>query len=234
MEKASAMRIAMVLFPRLTQLDLTGPFEVMARMPESEVALLSHDLIPVVSDRGLALTPTTTFDDCRETDILFVPGGPGQLEAMGDTDLLAAVRRLGEGAQWITSVCTGSLVLGAAGLLRGKRATTHWTALDLLALLGAEPVAERVVVDGNVVTGAGVSAGIDFALRLAALVHGEEAARRIQLQIEYDPAPHLDCGAPDKASPETLAHLRQAASELTAKRREVARAIGRERLGLDV
>jgi cyclohexyl-isocyanide hydratase len=219
-------RIAMVLFQRLTQLDLTGPFEVLSRMPNARVDLLWHRQEPVVSDRGLALTPTGTFADYGAADLLFIPGGPGQLDAMEDEALLAFVRRVGGDARWITSVCTGSLVLAAAGLLAGKRATTHWTVLDQLALLGAVPVAERVVVDGNVITGAGVSAGLDFALTVVATLHDEETARRIQLQIEYDPEPPFAAGSPAKAGDATTAALREAASELTARRRRVAERLG--------
>lgn len=231
MAETAKIRIAMVLFPRLTQLDLTGPYEVLARLPETEVDLLHHDLEPVPSDRGLVLTPTATFDSYGAPDILFVPGGPGQLAAMRDEALIGFLRRAGEHAQYVTSVCTGSLLLGAAGLLVGRRATTHWSVLEQLALLGAEPVRERVVIDGNLVTGAGVSAGLDFALALAAELQGEEVAERIQLQIEYDPAPPFRSGSPATARPEILTALREAAAPLTAERAEVATAIGR-RLGV--
>ena len=222
----------MVLFANLTQLDLTGPFEVLARMPGAKVDLVWHRMEPVATDRGLVLTPTATFDGYGTPDILFIPGGPGQLPAMEDGDLLAFVRRAGAAAKYITSVCTGSLVLGAAGLLQGKRATTHWTVHEQLALLGAIPVKERVVVDGNVITGAGVTSGIDFGLTVAAELHGDEVARRIQLQIEYDPAPPFEAGSPDKAGDETAGFMRQAAAELTAKRAEVARRIGHD-LGVE-
>jgi len=233
MSDAAETRIAMVLFPNLTQLDLTGPYEVLSRLPGAKVDLLHHKLEPVASDRGFVLTPTATFAGyALPADILFVPGGPGQLAAMEDAPLLDFVRRAGQAARYVTSVCTGSLVLGAAGLLLGKRATTHWAVLEQLALLGAEPVKERVVVDGNTVTGAGVSAGLDFALALAAELAGREAAERIQLMIEYDPAPPFRAGAPETAPAAVLAGLRQAMGELVAKRAEVAARIGRETLGL--
>ena len=221
-------RIAMVLFPRLTQLDLTGPFEALARMPGSKVDLLWHRLEPIHTDRGLILTPTATFADyALPTDMLFIPGGPGQLEAMQDEALLDFVRRAGGSAKFITSVCTGSLVLGAAGLLKGRRATTHWSVVDQLALLGATPVRERVVKDGNVITGAGVSAGLDFALSVVAELHGDRVAREIQLQTEYDPAPPFDAGSPAKAGPEIEATLRERAAGLIAKRLEVTTRIGK-------
>ena len=235
-QENSETRIAMVLFQNLTQLDLTGPFEVLSRIPGAVIDLVWHRLEPVASDRGLLLMPTETFAGYLEAqgapDLLFVPGGPGQLPAMEDPELLAFVAQAGAGAEYITSVCTGSLVLAAAGLLIGKRATTHWTVHDQLALLGAVPVSERVVIDGNVITGAGVSAGLDFALTVAAELQGAEVARRIQLQIEYDPEPPFDSGSPEKASAETHGFLRQAAAELTAKRHAVAARIGREKLGL--
>ena len=227
MPDSAACRIGMVLFPRLTQLDLTGPLEVLARMPGAEVDLLWHRLEPVAADRGLVLTPTATFEAYGTPDILFVPGGPGQLSAMEDAGLVGFVRRAGQAARLVTSVCTGALILGAAGLLVGRRATTHWTVVDQLALLGAEPVRERVVVDGNVVTGAGVSAGIDFALTVAAQLHGESLAREIQLQIEYDPQPPFDSGSVRTAAPELVERLIRAAAGLIERRRAVAERIGR-------
>lgn len=227
MPDTAACRIGMVLFPRLTQLDLTGPFEVLVRMPGAQVDLLWHRIEPVVTDRGLILTPTATFDGYGTPDILFIPGGPGQLAAMDDAALVGFVRRAGRAARLVTSVCTGALILGAAGLLVGRRATTHWTVVDQLALLGAEPVRERVVIDGNVITGAGVSAGIDFALTVAAQLHGEQLAREIQLQIEYDPQPPFDSGSVASAAPELVERLTRGAAELIDRRRAVAERIGR-------
>ncbi len=194
-----AWHIGMLIFPRMTQLDLTGPYEVLARAPNAKVDLVARTLDPVASDRGLQIVPTATYDDCPQLDVIVVPGGPGQQELMEDEAALGFLRKQAAGAKYVTSVCTGSLVLGAAGLLKGKRATSHWGALEHLKLLGAVPVSERVVMDGNVVTGAGVTSGIEFALRLAAILEGEEAARDIQLQIEYDPAPPFDCGSPKTA-----------------------------------
>ena len=211
-------RIAMVVYPNLTQLDLTGPFEVLSRMPGAVVDLVGLTLEPVASDRGLVLTPTTTFADSPPPDILFVPGGPGQIEAMEDQALIDFLRRAGAAAKLVTSVCTGSLLLGAAGLLQGRRATCHWISLDKLALLGATPVKERVVEDANVITAAGVSSGIDFALIVAARLHGREVAEKIQLFIEYDPQPPFDAGSADKVDAAILADVRDAASGMLERR----------------
>lgn len=213
----------MVLFQQLTQLDLTGPHEVLAAMPGAEVDLLWHRIEPVVGNRGLTLTPTATFAAYQAADLLFVPGGPGHVDAMEDEALLAFVRRIASGARLITSVCTGSFVLAAAGLLRGRRATSHWAALEQLALFGAHPVPQRVVEDGDVITGAGVTSGIDFGLTVVARLHGEVEARRIQLQLEYDPAPPFDGGSIAKADPALVARLRAAQAERAARREALAR-----------
>jgi cyclohexyl-isocyanide hydratase len=149
-------RIGMLIFPRLTQLDMTGPYEVLARLPDTKVELVARTMEPVTTDRGMQIVPTVTYETCPPLDVVMVPGGPGQQDLMEDEEALAFLRKQAAGAQFITSVCTGSLVLAAADLLKGKRATCHWAAIDNLALMGAIPVRERVVVDGNVVTGAGV------------------------------------------------------------------------------
>src|ERR1700691_3418909 len=196
---ASDRLIGMLIFPRLTQLDMTGPYEVLPRLPNTKVELIAHTLDPVQTDRGMMIVPTMTYADCPQLDIIMVPGGPGQQDLMEDGTVLEFLRLQARGAKYVTSVCTGSLVLGAAGLLKGKRATCHWAALEHLEALGAIPVSERVVVDGNIVTGAGVAAGLDFGLALAAALDGEEVAREIQLQIEYDPAPPFNSGAPRTA-----------------------------------
>lgn len=228
----SERTIGMLLFPRLTQLDLTGPYEVLARLPNTRVHLVAHALAPVETDRGLTIMPTTTFATCPPLDVIVVPGGPGQQGLMDDEPVLEFLRQQSRRAAYTTSVCTGSLVLGAAGLLRGKRATSHWAALEHLPLLGAVPVKEKVVVDGNIVTGAGVTSGIDFALSLAAILEGEQVAREIQLQIEYDPAPPFRSGSPDTASPETMATLRARMAKLNEERRTKALAAGRK-LGIE-
>ncbi len=221
-------RIGMLIFPRLTQLDMTGPYEVLARLPNTKVDLVAATLDPVTTDRGMQIVPTVTYDTCPPLDVVMVPGGPGQQDLMEDEAALSFLRRQAAGAKFVTSVCTGSLVLAAAGLLAGKRATCHWAALEHLKALGAIPISERVVVDGNVVTGAGVASGIDFALSLAAILEGEAVAREIQLQIEYDPAPPFNSGSPKTAKPETLAALKTKLTTLNEARRAVAARVGRK------
>ena len=224
-------QIGMLLFPRLTQLDMTGPYEVLARLPNAKVQLIARSLDPVMTDRGMAIVPTMTFAACPQLDVIMVPGGPGQQDLMEDAMVLEFLRNQARGAKYVTSVCTGSLVLGAAGLLEGKRATCHWAAIENLKALGAIPVSERVVVDGTIVTAAGVASGIDFALTLAAILEGEAAAREIQLQIEYDPAPPFNSGSPRTASPDIVEKLRGRLAPLNDERRTVAERVGR-RLGV--
>jgi cyclohexyl-isocyanide hydratase len=202
------MRVAMLLFPDLTQLDLTGPHEVLARMPGARIELVAANRAPVVSETKLAIVPTATFDDIAEAELLFVPGGRGQIAATRDEATLAWLRRVAAKARFVTSACTGALLLGAAGLLRGYRATTHWAYLDLLPLVGAEPVDDRVVIDRNRITAAGVTAGIDGALAIAAEVCGSDLAARIALNLEYDPKPAFP-GHPRSASPELVAETRE-------------------------
>ena len=207
------MIIGMVLFPRLTLLDLAGPYEVFARIPDARVRLAAATLDPVRTDQGMEVLPDTPFEDAPQFDVLFVPGGPGQYYRMEDRVFLDFLRKQAQEAQWITSVCTGALLLGAAGLLRGYQATTHWMSMDLLELLGAKPVPERVVVDRNRITGAGVTAGIDVALVIAARTGSDDLAREIQLNIEYDPHPPFHSGSPRTAEPalvERVAESRRA------------------------
>lgn len=201
------MRIGFVLFPNLTQLDFTGPLQVLHRMPGATTVLAAKTRAPVPSDCGLDLVPTTTFSECGPLDLLCLPGGFGVDGAMEDDETMAFVREQGVRATYVTSVCTGAFLLGAAGLLRGKRATTHWAYHHLLPRVGATPVKARVVRDGNTFTGGGVTAGIDFALTVVAELAGEAAARSIQLAIEYDPAPPFDGGAPERATAETRAAM---------------------------
>ena len=220
--------IGMLIFPRLTQLDMTGPYEVLARLPNTKVHLVAHTMAPVKTDRGMEIVPTVTFAECPQLDIVMVPGGPGQQDLMEDTTVLEFLNRQAAGAKYVTSVCTGSLVLGAAGLLKGRRATCHWAAIEHLKALGAVPVNQRVVMDGNIITGAGVASGIDFALAVAAVLDGEEVAKQIQLQIEYDPSPPFNCGSIETASAEMVALLRGRGAALSEQRRVVAERVGKK------
>lgn len=213
------LSIGLLLFPKLTQLDLTGPYEVLARAPGATVHLIWKTLDPVACDRGMAILPSTTFTDCPPLDLICVPGGPGQIDLMEDAETLAFLRKVAPTCRWVTSVCTGSLVLGAAGLLTGYRATSHWASVDQLSLLGAEPVEERVVIDRNRITGGGVTSGIDFALTVVAEAYGQDVAQAIQLQIEYDPAPPFPGGSPRSAAPTQVAIAREALSGFLAIRR---------------
>ncbi len=198
-------QIAFVLFPGLTQLDMTGPAQFLSRMPGATVHFVWHTKDPVMTDAGFAIVPTATFADLPRVDILCIPGGVGVSDVMNDDAAMAWIRKVGADAQWVTSVCTGSLILGAAGLLTGYKATSHWAWHHHLALFGAEPVKARTVTDRNRITGGGVTAGIDFALTLIAAASGEGVARTLTLGLEYDPAPPFDCGSPEKAGPEILA-----------------------------
>lgn len=212
------IRIGLLLFPRMTQLDLTGPFEVFARLPNSEVLLLWKTLQPVEADSGLRILPYVTLQDCPPLDVVCVPGGPGVNALMEDDDVLSWLRQQAGRARYIGSVCTGSLVLGAAGLLRNKRATSHWASCDLLTAFGAIPTPHRVVRDGNLFTGGGVTAGIDFALTMVAELAGPEVAQAIQLQIEYAPAPPFDAGTPESAPAAVLEAARARGAEARAQR----------------
>lgn len=214
-----SLSIGLLLFPKLTQLDLTGPYEVLVRAPNSKVHLIWKTRDPVASDRGMAILPTTSFEECPPLDMICVPGGPGQIDLMEDAETLAFLRKVAPGCRWVTSVCTGSLVLGAAGLLKGYRATSHWASVDQLALLGAEPVEERVVIDRNRITGGGVTSGIDFALTVVAEAFGQDVAQAIQLQIEYDPAPPFPGGSPRSAGALQIATAREALAGFLAVRR---------------
>jgi cyclohexyl-isocyanide hydratase len=219
------LRSGMLVFPNLTQLDLTGPYEVLARLPGAQTRLLWKSLDPVTSEHGLTILPDTTFADCPPLDLVLVPGGPGINPLLEDAEALAFLRHAAAEARYVVGICTGSLVLGAAGLLRGKRAGTHWMSRELLRAFGAEPVAERVVVDGNVFTGGGVTAGIDVALAVAAEIAGRAAAEVIQLAIEYDPAPPFASGSPERSDPAVLARaLDQSAARQRDRAERVARA----------
>ena len=214
------MHTGFLIFPNLTQLDFTGPLQVLHRLPGATTHIAAKTMAPVPSDCGLSLMPTTTLDACPPLDLLCVPGGFGVDEAMGDAETIAWVRKQGAQARYVTSVCTGAFILGAAGLLKGKRATTHWAYHELLTLVGAIPTRGRVVRDGNVITGGGVTAGIDFALTVAAEIAGAEVAQAIQLAIEYDPAPPFDAGSPESAP----ASVREKQEGRYGNRREAFRA----------
>ena len=195
----SVFNIGFVLFPNLTQLDFTGPLQVLNRLPQSATHIIAKTREPVPSDCGLSLVPTQTFATCPPLDLICVPGGFGVVGAIEDRDTVEFVRRQAAAAKYVTSVCTGAFVLGAAGLLKGRRATTHWAYTDLLPLVGASHEKARIVRDGNVITAGGVTSGIDFGLSVAAELAGEAVAQTIQLGIEYDPAPPFDVGHPDRA-----------------------------------
>jgi cyclohexyl-isocyanide hydratase len=219
------LQIGSLLFEGLDQIDLTGPFEVLSRIPNSTYRLYGKTVEPVRDVNGLRLTPDAALADAPQLDVLHVPGGFGQEALMEDDDLLAWLRRQAAGAHSLFSVCTGALLCGAAGLLKGRRATTHWASFHLLPYFGAIPVNERVVVDGSWVFAAGVTAGIDGALRMAAELRGEELAQIIQLDIAYAPEPPFNSGTPETAPPPILERARQSVASLTARREETARRI---------
>lgn len=194
-----ALHVAFLLFPDVTQLDLTGPAQFLSRV--GRVSYVSGNLDPVPTEAGFSIVPTATYESVGPIDILCIPGGMGIASVIEDEAAMSWVQQAGNEAAWVTSVCAGSLILGAAGLLRGYKATTHWAWHDHLGLFGAEPVKARTVIDRNRVTGGGVTAGIDFALTLIAQVHGEQVAKLLQLAHEYDPEPPFDCGSPERADP---------------------------------
>ena len=215
------LQIGFLLFPQVQQLDLTGPYDVLASLPDVNVHLIWKDREPVMSSTGLTLIPTTSFDDCPALDVICIPGGGGVGPLMEDTETLDFIKRQAATARYITSVCTGALVLGAAGLLRGKRATTHWAYHNLLGPLGAIAVHDRVVRDGNLLTGGGITAGIDFALTLASELFGEDVAQLVQLQLEYAPAPPFDSGSPQTAPSAVLEEANRRSAQSRKLRAEI-------------
>ena len=207
------MQIGFLIFPRLTQLDAFGPAQVLSQIPDARVHYIWKTLDPVPTDSGFSVLPTTTISDAPQLDVLCVPGGSGQFEIMDDETVLEFVRSQGEKAKYVTSVCTGSLLLGRAGLLDGYEAGCHWAFRHLLKDYGATPVNKRVVRDRNRLTGGGVTAGIDFGLTLAAELAGESFARAMELGFEYDPEPPFKCGTPELAGPELEAAVRGTIAE---------------------
>jgi cyclohexyl-isocyanide hydratase len=201
--------IGFLIFPNLTQLDFTGPLQVLSRLPGARTHIAAKSLQPVPTDCGLSLLPNRTLDDCPQFDLLCIPGGFGVVDLINDQATLDFVRRQAAGAKYITSVCVGAFVLGAAGLLRGKRATTHWAYTELLPLVGATHEKARVVRDGDVITAGGVTSGIDFGLVLVSEIAGRQAAETVQLGIEYDPDPPFDAGHPDRAPAPVRASLEE-------------------------
>jgi cyclohexyl-isocyanide hydratase len=225
------IHIGSILFPGLDQIDLTGPFEVLSAIPNSTLHVAAKTLAPIKDFHGLSLNADKTFDQIPHLDVLHVPGGPGQEALMEDDETLSFIKKHAASASYVFSVCTGALLCGAAGLLVGKRATTHWAAQHLLPYFGAMPVNERVVIDGNWVFAAGVTSGIDGALQLAAILRGDAVAQQIQLYMQYHPEPPFDSGTPDRAPKAVLEAARSSVTKLTADRLETAKRVA-DRLGV--
>ncbi len=219
--------IGSLIFPNMDQLDFTGPFEVLSRIPGASMHVLWKTPSAVTDIMGLTLTPTTTLKECPRLDVLHVPGGLGQEQLMEDAEVLEFIKDQARNAQFVFSVCTGALICGAAGLLIGRKATTHWASFDLLPFFGATPVRARTVHDGKIVTTAGVTAGIDAALQLAAMLQGESVAQQIQLALEYDPEAPFDSGSPEKAPFEVLDAVRKSYEQTQLSRRKTAEKIAR-------
>jgi cyclohexyl-isocyanide hydratase len=225
------LQIGSLLFERLDQIDLTGPFEVLSRIPNSTYRIFGKSSAPTRDMRGLRLLPDAVLAEAPQLDLLHVPGGYGQEAVMDDEEVLAWIRDQAAGARSVLSVCTGALICGAAGLLEGRRATTHWASMHLLPLFGAKAVNERVVADGNIVFAAGVTAGIDGALRVAADLRGDEVAQGIQLAIAYAPEPPFTSGTPETAPPAVLQQVRMSYRAVTEQREQTARRVA-GRLGI--
>jgi cyclohexyl-isocyanide hydratase len=214
------IQIGLLIFPKITQLDMTGPYEAFARIPGVKVHLIWKRIEPITSDVGMPLLPTMTLRECPPLEVICIPGGPGQVDLMDDEEIIAFVRRQGLQARYVTSVCTGALVLGAAGLLDGYNATTHWASIDNLAHFGATPVNTRVCVDRNRITGGGITAGLDFGLYLASVLADRETAERIQLFLEYTPEPPFTSGSPATASKAVVEKLSAAIAPMLTRRKE--------------
>ncbi|MEW6436720.1 MAG: DJ-1/PfpI family protein [Pseudomonadota bacterium] len=231
--RGKPLNIGILIFPDMDQIDFTGPFEVLSRVPDAKVYALGARPGPFRDHRGLIVTPDMPLADAPPLDLLQVAGGPGQQALMHDAPVLDFIRAHVAAGKPLFSVCTGALICGAAGVLKGRRATTHWSALDLLPYFGATPVRERVVIDGNIVTAAGVTAGIDGALTVAALLRSDAAAQKIQLDIQYAPNPPFHAGTPETAPQDVLAAVTTAYRPLTEARLATAREIAKE-LGVAV
>lgn len=215
------LTIGFLIFPSIQQLDLTGPHDIFSSAEGTDVLLIWKDRNPVISSSGLTFVPTATFDDCPPLDVICIPGGGGVNPLLTDTVVLDFVREQARNARYVTSVCTGALVLGAAGLLTGKRATTHWNAMDFLEHFGAIPTKGRVVQDGNIITAGGVTSGIDFGLSILEELFGRAEAETVQLTLEYAPAPPFHSGTPDQARPEILALGRERLAASRAAREAI-------------
>ena len=223
--ESTPFKIGMLVFSGMTSLDFAGPLDVFARLPDTEVCVLAKSLDPVVTDIGLRELPSMRMADAPMLDLLFIGGGPGVNALMEDEETISFLTSRAPRAQYVTSVCTGALVLGAAGLLRGYKAATHWAAMDILRYFGAEPIPERVVIDRNRITGGGVTAGIDFALTIAALLHGPQQAQAMQLGMEYDPHPPFAGGSASTSAPALVAAMREGMSAGTQARIDIAKRV---------
>ncbi len=220
--ETATFNIVFLLFDGITQLDFTGPVQFLSRIPNAKMHVVAKSLAPIQTDCGFALLPSGTFADCPQADLLCIPGGHGVTQAIGDAETVAFVRRQASGAQWITSVCTGAFILGAAGLLAGKRATTHWAYTQLLSLYGAQYEKGRIVHDGNLITAGGVTSGIDFALEIIAKITDQTTAQSIQLALEYDPAPPFSGGHPTNTQPVVVKNLKSRIYDTSAARMQDA------------
>ncbi len=219
------LKIGAIVYPNLDQADFTGPFEILSRIPESKLHIVAKNLDPIRDVRGLLLTPEITFRDCPSLDVVVVPGGAGQEELMNDHATLSFIGDQAQTARYVFSICTGALLCGAAGLLRGVKATTHWAAFHLLEHFGAIPVRSRVVVDGRHISAAGVTAGFDGSLRLVSLLRGDNLAQQIQLSIEYAPEPPFHAGSPITAPPDVVNAVRSSLEKITARRLRTAQQV---------
>jgi len=221
----SHLHIGILIYPRMDQIDFTGPFEVFSRLPDATVHVIGKTKEPFRDMAGLTLTPDELLSEAPELDVLQIPGGPGQEALMDDQEVLTSIRRQVDAGRFLYSVCTGALICGAAGVLHGRRVTTHWAAHALLPYFGAIPVNARVVVDGKLISAAGVTAGIDGALTMAALLRGEQVAQQIQLAMEYAPDPPFHAGTPASAPPEVLAVVARSYRKLVEARTATAERI---------